>query len=71
MSHRAYTDSDISKAAIPHVLGSLTQVKSFVAFTLFPLLHMTAHNTTWGAHLSDARRRVMMTSDMSYVNMHV
>ena len=71
MSHRAYTGSDISKAAIPHVLGSLTQIKSFVAFTLFPLLHMTAHNTTWGTHLSDARRLLMMTSDISYMNMHV
>jgi len=70
VSHRAYTDSDISTAAIPHVLGSLTQIKSFVAFTLFPLLHMAAHNITWNAHLSDARR-VMMTSDISYVNVYV
>ena len=70
VSHRAYTDSDISKTAIPRVLGSFTQVKSFVAFTLFPLLHMTACNTTWGAHLSDARK-VTMTSDISYVNMCV
>jgi len=62
VSHRAYTDSDISKAAIPHFLGSLTQVKSFVAFTLFPLLHMTVHNITWDAHLSDARRRLMRTT---------
>ena len=51
-------------------MGSLTQVKSFVAFTLFPLLHMAAYNTTWSAHLSDARR-VMMTSDISCVNMYV
>jgi len=43
MSHHAYTGSDISKAAIPHV---------------------------WGTHLSDASR-VMMTSDISYVNMYV
>ena len=49
----------------------MTQVKSFVAFTLFPLLHMTAHDITWDTHLSDARRRLMMTSDISYVNMHV
>jgi len=71
VSNRTYTDSDISKAAIPHVLGSMTQVKSFVAFTLFPLLHMTAHDITWDTHLSDARRRLMMTSDISYVNMYV
>ena len=49
----------------------MTQVKSFVAFTLFSLLHMAAHNTTCDAHLSDATRRVMMTSDISYVNVHV